>query len=329
MPNILGNLRTVLDLLDIEVIRAASTYHWRKSIADAKWSPQGQPRSGLEHYRALARANKGQQRYWPKKWHTTGPIHYVTPTEHGANLVGSDSTISIAFLAPDLIRIRYLPTNASTDAEPISYAIERPLELWSPTTFACSQEKEAYLLQSTQMVVGVSLAEGQIFFATPNGQLLRTDIDAGWGTGGAVRHRAGLEEIRGGRARHGPHRAIVEIIEAGDARGQFVDGDRGGDLGNKDRHDEQAREHQDRRQQPPRDRPWLAFLEAAVDHQVERPPERRKERLARGFLEIGLMAALEQPHQRPGSAEHGKRHAKIDRDVAGEDLSPERPRRCN
>jgi alpha-glucosidase len=119
-------------------------------------------------------------------------VRLIRPTERGACLETDTGAVEIAFLAPDLVRVRHRPRAASSGRAPLPYGIAKPEAAWPVPAFAAIQAEDAYLLRSAGLIAGVHLATGRLFFATPDGALLRADLDAGWHAGGAVRHRVAL-----------------------------------------------------------------------------------------------------------------------------------------
>lgn len=196
MPSLLDNLQDLFTLLSFDAIRASATYRWRKAAAEARWTSNGQRRRGPEQWLTLIKRGLQPQRTWPKRWRTFGAITLIEPTERGGRLRSAEGTIEITFVASDLVRVRYIPQDTGSagaaDVEPPSYAIYRPIAAWPTPPFVCIQEPQACLFQSEHLVVGVALATGQLFFATPGGQLLRSDIEAARAENGAWRHRVAL-----------------------------------------------------------------------------------------------------------------------------------------
>ncbi|MBN1246948.1 MAG: hypothetical protein JXC32_04780, partial [Anaerolineae bacterium] len=214
MPSPLDNLQSALTMLSFEAIWSALTYPWQKARAQAEWTPEGERIKGLKRsvaYGAQAvrlGRGSGSRPAWPKTWQRSGAIRYVHLTDRGVRLSGAEGTIEVALLASDLVRIRYLRPGADADAEPMSYAIQRPLATWSIPPFVCIQHPTACLLQTSDLVVGITLASSQVFFATPDGALMHSDVEAAWADNGALRHRVALapgERIFGLGERATPH----------------------------------------------------------------------------------------------------------------------------
>jgi len=162
---------------------------------------------------------------------TLGAIRYVHPTRRGVRLESDRGTLEITLFASDLVRVDYCPKDAPNAATQVPYAILKPLEAWPVPDFVTTRRSDAYLLQTADMVVGVHLSTAQLFLATPDGTLLRTDIDAGWRSGerGAIRHRVALakdERLLGLGERTTPHdrRGRTHILWNTDPAG-YKDGD--------------------------------------------------------------------------------------------------------
>jgi alpha-glucosidase len=230
MPTTLASLLDGLNMLSFDAIMSAATYGWRKALAEARWNPEGRARHGLQRLTALTDAVRGSRPRWPRTWTTLGTILCVHPTERGARLESDKGTIEIAFFASDLVRVNYAPIDEAA-ATQVPYAILKPLEAWPVPDFVAVQKPDTYLLQTADMVVGVHLSTARLFLATPDGTLLRTDIDAGWGTGDhdAIRHRVALAEGErllglGERATRHDRRGRTHILWNSDPAG-YSDGD--------------------------------------------------------------------------------------------------------
>ena len=229
MPITLRNLLDAKSMLSFDAVRSAATYRWRKALTEARWTPEGQPRHGVQQLSALAGAVRSPRPRWPERWTTLGTIRYVHPTERGARLEADQGTLGITLFASDLVRVDYCPKNAPAAATRVPYAILKPLDAWPVPDFVVTQDADAYLLQTADMVVGVHVSTGRLFLATADGTLLRADIDAGWGNSGALRHRVTLakdERLLGLGERTTPHdrRGRTHILWNTDPAG-YKDGD--------------------------------------------------------------------------------------------------------
>ncbi len=188
MPGLLENLRTAVAGLHPRTIASAAIYPFRKAITEATWTPSGERRRGLARLLALGSPHPK----WPKEWTMPGPVRFVRPIDQGAVLETDRCSIEVVFIAPDLVRVRYHVAQLRSDVDAPRYAIARPPELWPDIAVRATQAEEAYFVQSEALVVGAMLNTARLLIATPDGSLLRADLDGAWDAGGAIRHRVAL-----------------------------------------------------------------------------------------------------------------------------------------
>ncbi|MGC9469901.1 MAG: TIM-barrel domain-containing protein, partial [Anaerolineae bacterium] len=189
-----GTLLDHLSRLSLGATSGAASYPWRKAWAEASWTLAGQPRHGLGRWRGYLQSLTGHSPRWPRTWITPGAVQYIRPEANGATLETEQATIEVRFLAPDLVRVRFRPRDAAGPREPLPYAIAKPADDWPTPPIVHLQTADAYLLVTEDLVVGVRLDTAQCFYATPDGDLLRADIETGWAEEGALRHIVALTE---------------------------------------------------------------------------------------------------------------------------------------
>ncbi|MGC9348934.1 MAG: TIM-barrel domain-containing protein [Anaerolineae bacterium] len=234
MPTMLQDLSRTLTTLSPTAVRGAITYRHRKAMAEAAWTPKGKPRRGLPRLSALLRSLVGRHTPWPDRWIHPGSVQMIRPTERGAVAETAHGAVEITLFAPDLVRVRYLPTpNGRHPApEPLPYAVAKPLSAWSVPAFETIQQKEAYFLVTAKMIIGLRLATAQLFFADPAGRLLRADVDVAHGRtadAGPVRHRTALAKGErlyglGEKATSWDRRGRTHVMWNADPAG-YADGD--------------------------------------------------------------------------------------------------------
>ena len=193
MPTIIQNIGTVFEFAEFDVLKSAASYTRRKLQAETEWTPEGRRRQGLARAADLGAARRAPRPRWPRTWRKLGTVQYVQPDEYGATLTCDGGTLEIRLLAPNLARVRYLQADSDTP-DPVPYAIRKPLSAWAPVPFVAIQNPDAYLIQTSDMTVGVHLTTGRVFYAQVDGVLLRADLDVGWAITGACRHRVALSE---------------------------------------------------------------------------------------------------------------------------------------
>ncbi|MGC9520765.1 MAG: TIM-barrel domain-containing protein [Anaerolineae bacterium] len=180
--------------LELEALRAAAVYPFRKAWVDATWTPSGRRRHGLSRWRAYVKSLGGPSPAWPRRWHPWQKVQAIRPVDWGAVLELRGGNIEILFLTSDFVRVRYSPPAPGTLAPPLPYGIASPPEAWALPEISAISLEHAYVLYTDTLVVGIHLGSGRLFFGTPKGELLRADVDAAWGEHGALRHRAALVE---------------------------------------------------------------------------------------------------------------------------------------
>ncbi len=190
MPSLSRHLLRTLRMIGVGNAWRALTYPLRKAWVEARWEGRARPRRGMALWQAFRRKLRQPRRPWPTFWMTPGPVRTVAPTERGAVVVTDHATLTLAFLAPDLLQVRWRPHGMEV-SEPLPYALAKPPEAWSTPPVVTVQDERAFLLRSEALTVGVVLASAQLFVATADGHLLRADVDVGWAEG-AVRHRVAL-----------------------------------------------------------------------------------------------------------------------------------------
>lgn len=237
MPIAFDRLLETVNTLTPAALRHAVIYPLRKGLAEARWTLSGARRNLLGQAVTLVRALTNPFPRWPRRWTTPGRARYIEPIQSGAVVVAERGTVELLFLAADLVRVRYRPLAGPAPAEPVPYAIDRPPESWPTPELVPLAQKDAYLLQSTALTVGVRLDNATLFFADASGTLLRSDIGASIGSTGrgaganpaAVRHRAALapgEQLFGLGERTTPldRRGRTHILWNADPAG-YQDGD--------------------------------------------------------------------------------------------------------
>lgn len=190
MANKLSELLKTIRTINLDVMLHTLVYPLRKAWAEAAWHGSGRRRHGLHRWRAFRRALGPRRSLRGHTWEALGGVEALTPTDHGVIAHLHHGRIEVLCLAPDLVRVRYLP--ADPPPEPVPYAIAKPPEAWPVPAFVPLQTPHAYLILTEALVVGIELHQGTVFFATPQGRLLRADVEAGFAIDGAVLHRAAL-----------------------------------------------------------------------------------------------------------------------------------------
>ncbi|MBN2004064.1 MAG: DUF5110 domain-containing protein [Anaerolineae bacterium] len=228
MPTLTTSLRNTLSLIGGETAAHAALYRFRRAWAEARWGKTGQPRSGRELAQAFRNALSAPKHIWPAQWETPGPVRAITPTERGATLVTGHTTLDVAFLAPDLVRVRLKPHSHAHVPEPVPYAIAKSPDEWPIPPIETVQEKQAFFLCSESLIVAVALDTAQVFIYDAAGKLLRADVDASW-SGDALRHRTVLDPGThcfglGERATPGNRRGRTHILWNRDPSG-YAPGD--------------------------------------------------------------------------------------------------------
>ncbi len=177
-----------------EALRAAVVYPFRKAWIEAAWTPDGDKRRGIARWGAYRKSLTSPSPTWPQRWQTWQGVQVIQPVERGANLGFRQGSVEIRFLAPDFVQVRHRPSQPHHAQSPLPYAIARPLDEWPSPKVSTVTMDDAYVVHTDALLVGVHLSSGRLFFGTPQGDLLRTDIDAAWSEDGSLRHRAALAD---------------------------------------------------------------------------------------------------------------------------------------
>ncbi len=191
MPTLMEDLLATARIIGAGNVYESLRYPYYKAWTEARWETTP-PRRGLDRWYAFRRKLRDAPQPWPREWQTLGTIETHTVTARGLEVQTAHGSIEVLCLAPDLVRARYRCNDAPAALEPLPYAIARPPEDWPPVAFTVLETTSALLLCTTELVVGVQRESGLLFFAQPDGQLLRVDASAGWCTRGALCHTTTL-----------------------------------------------------------------------------------------------------------------------------------------
>lgn len=197
MPTMFERLGALVQQISLPAMWGALLYPLRKAWTESRWTLDGKRRSvpaaALRFLGTSRRQARGRPSFhrWPRTWSSPGKVRYVRPHPRGVTLVTENATLEITFLSAEMVQVRYQPTDLPSTPMP-SYAIAKPVDAWPLPELVRHELEDALLIQSLALVVGVRFDTAQVFFATPNGELLRTDVTVGWHRGGALRHRTTL-----------------------------------------------------------------------------------------------------------------------------------------
>lgn len=189
-----SDLTALLSGFSLEDLTTAASYPLHKASAESAWTPEGQRRRGTSRWRAFLRALSGSGPSEPSAWLSPGAVQYVQINERGAVLEVENGCLDITFLAPDLVCIKFRSHGADAPEAPLPYSIAKPEDAWSVPEISSIQLKETLMLHTNGLLVGVHLDAARVFIATPDGDVLRADIDTAWSPDGQLRHRVALAE---------------------------------------------------------------------------------------------------------------------------------------
>jgi len=190
MPTLLKDLAGLLQGIGLKNVWHAAQYPYRKAWAEARWAPPGgSPKRTARWADFLSRLGN-RRAPTAQYWQEPGPIQAFYLTERGAAIETEHATIAIAFLAPDLVRVRAFPPGG--EYPPLPYAIAKQDEAWEIPTFEIIETETAVILQSSALSVGLIRDSAAVFWTDAEGRLLRADVDAAWGDEGTLRHRTTL-----------------------------------------------------------------------------------------------------------------------------------------
>ncbi len=230
MPTLTKRLSSLAELIQPDAMAPAAVYRYRKAWTDATWRRDGTRRWGVSRLRAFMQNLDQEGPSWPARWQTLGAVKVIQPTERGAIAHAVGGSVEVTFVASDLVQVRYCPDCAPCAPEPLNYAIDKPLDAWETPDFRAIQDDHAYCLVTSDLIVGIHLDRSNLFIADGDGNLLRADVDAGWGPQGEVIHRTALAENEsifglGERATPGNHRGGRHILWNQDPAGYEPDDD--------------------------------------------------------------------------------------------------------
>ena len=188
MPKPIDALLQAVFGLGASTLGAAASYPLRKALTEATWTSDGRQRLALARVRALWRSVRPQRQTWAP----SGPACKVVIHPRGATLQIADGEIEIRFLTPDFAAVQYRYRTTPPGIPNVDYAIARPIDDWPGVAFAPIETDQALLLQSGAMVICVDLETARVSVATPDGTLMRADVDVATGPGGGIRHRVAL-----------------------------------------------------------------------------------------------------------------------------------------
>ena len=105
----------------------------------------------------------------------------------------ANGTYHLTVLAPDLIRVRFLPEDSPTGqsaAIPFSYAVARPDEAWPACEFCVAEAHAGIEIRTARLICRIDAATGRIAFLDLAGNVVSQDeTGVGWQPSGAVRCR--------------------------------------------------------------------------------------------------------------------------------------------
>lgn len=111
------------------------------------------------------------ERRWRKDhtnvWTGWGEVIEITPTQRGAHVRLEAGELELLFLAPDFVRISWLPGRA-----PVPYALARPVNEWSLTPTRLTRKGDIWTLTSDRLQIDID-ARGGLSFCDADGHLLR------------------------------------------------------------------------------------------------------------------------------------------------------------
>lgn len=154
---------SALRWLGVSAVARAVVYAWQRDQAERRWGPhlEGTVWEGWGHVTSVARE--------------TGGVRLTL--EHG--------DLEILVLAPDLIRVSWLP-----GLEPVPYAIAKPPQEWSSPDFEWEERESAWELRTSALALRIG-QDGSLTWLDARGRLLREDLPPER-AGQRLRHRARL-----------------------------------------------------------------------------------------------------------------------------------------
>lgn len=182
------------------VVRAA-LYARSKKRLDARWPAPGKV---------------GEER-------SRGVLVQAVATVRGASFQFSQGELEIAFLAPDLVRVTWLPGVLT-----VPYAIAKDASEWDPVSVTLVTQGDGYALVTAAMRVEVR-RQGEITFRTADGAAVREDLPPRW-QGEVLVHSARLQDGEviyglGGKAAPLNRRGTVLRLWNRDPGGAYGPGD--------------------------------------------------------------------------------------------------------
>ena len=196
-----SRLKSALQTVGAGNVARAARYARLKKGLDARWATAVAAREGT----------------------TRGVMVGATSTARGARFQFSQGELEVTFLAPDLVRVTWLPGILS-----VPYAIAKDESQWDPVASSFEEQGETCALVTSAMRVEVG-REGWITFRTAGGTVVREDLPPRW-QGDACVHTARLQEGEaiyglGGRAAPWNRRGTVLRLWNRDPGGAYGPGD--------------------------------------------------------------------------------------------------------
>ncbi len=154
---------SALRWVGLDGIARAVMYAWQRDRAERRWGPH---LTGSD-------------------WEGWGALTAASPIERGVRFTGQRGDLEILVLAPDLVRVSWLP-----GLEPVPYAIAKPPEQWDEVAFELREDEGGWELRTSALRLRI-VRDGSLAWSDAEGRLLREDLPP-LCTGERLRHRSHL-----------------------------------------------------------------------------------------------------------------------------------------